>query len=60
MQQYLLTAPKFGNNIARVDNEAAEIANRVSDLIASKKNYLGNPFRLTGQLLRHICFMDTG
>ena len=45
MQQYLLTAPKFGNNIARVDNEAAEIANRVSDLIASKKNYLGNPFR---------------
>lgn len=45
MQQYLLTAPKFGNNIAKVDDEAAEIANRVSDLVASKKNCLGNPFR---------------
>lgn len=45
MQQYLLTAPKFGNHIAAVDDEAAEIANRVSDMIASRKNYLGNPFR---------------
>ena len=45
MQQYLLTAPKYGNHIARADQEAADIANRVSDLIASKKNYLGNPFR---------------
>lgn len=45
MQQYLLTAPKFGNHIAVVDDEAAEIANRVSDMIASRKNYLGNPFR---------------
>ncbi|PWJ50738.1 pyruvate formate lyase family protein [Faecalicatena contorta] len=45
MQQYLLTAPKFGNHIAEVDNEAAEIANRVSDMVASRKNYLGNPFR---------------
>lgn len=45
MQQYLLTAPKFGNHIAEVDAEAAEIANRVSDVVASRKNYLGNPFR---------------
>ena len=45
MQQYLLTAPKFGNHIKIVDDEAAEIANRVSDMVASKKNYLGNPFR---------------
>ena len=45
IQQYLLTAPKYGNHIARADQEAADIANRVSDLIASKKNYLGNPFR---------------
>lgn len=45
MQQYLLTAPKFGNHIAEVDDEAAEIANRVSDMVASRKNYLGNPFR---------------
>lgn len=45
MQQYLLRACKYGNNIARVDDEAAQIAGRVSDLVSSKKNYLGNPFR---------------
>lgn len=45
MRQYLMKASKYGNNIAYVDNEAAEIANKVSDLIVSKKNYLGNPFR---------------
>lgn len=45
MQQYLLKAKKYGNNIAKVDNEAAEIASRASDLVASRKNYLGNPFR---------------
>jgi pyruvate-formate lyase len=45
MQQYLLTAEKFGNNKSRVDNEAAEIAERVSDLVDAKKNYLSNPFR---------------
>ena len=45
MQQYLLTAPKFGNHIASVDDEAAEIAGKVSDMVASRKNYLENPFR---------------
>jgi formate C-acetyltransferase len=45
MRQYLLSCKKFGNNIAAVDLEAKEIANRVSDIVASKKNYLGNPFR---------------
>lgn len=45
LRQYLLTAPKFGNNIQKVDAEAAKIANKVSDLVASKKNYLGNAFR---------------
>lgn len=45
MLQYLLKAEKYGNNIAKVDDEAAEIAGRVSDLVASRKNYLGNPFR---------------
>lgn len=45
MQQYLLKADKFGNNIPVVDEEAAEIARRVSELVVSKKNYLGNPFR---------------
>ena len=45
IRQYMMTAPKYGNNIAVVDKEAALIAERVSDYVASKKNYLGNPFR---------------
>ncbi len=45
IQQELLSYPKFGNNIKGVDNEAVEIADRVSTLIRSKKNSLGNPFR---------------
>ncbi len=45
LQQYLLSCPKFGNNSAIVDREAEEIANRVCDIVSSKKNYLGNPFR---------------
>lgn len=45
LYQYLITAPKFGNNLARVDKEAAEIASKVSDIVSSHKNYLGNPFR---------------
>ena len=45
MRQYLMKAEKYGNNIAKVDDEAAEIAARVSDIVSSKKNYLGNPFR---------------
>ncbi len=45
MQQYLLSASKFGNNEELVDLEAKEIASRVSDMMASKRNYLGNPFR---------------
>lgn len=45
MRQYLLECDKFGNNIEAVDKEAREIAERVSALVASKKNYLGNPFR---------------
>ncbi|KMZ53919.1 pyruvate formate lyase family protein [Dorea sp. D27] len=45
MRQYLLKAEKYGNNSAKVDDEAAEIAGRVSDIVASRKNYLGNPFR---------------
>ena len=45
IREFLIAAPKFGNNIAIVDDEAAKIANRVSDMLASKKNYLGNPFR---------------
>lgn len=45
LREFLLSCPKFGNNIAAVDNEAREIAIKVSKLIRSKNNYLGNPFR---------------
>ncbi|MEE1225329.1 MAG: pyruvate formate lyase family protein [Clostridia bacterium] len=45
LRDFLLSCPKFGNNIEEVDNEAAEIANRVSDMLRSKKNYLNNSFR---------------
>ncbi len=45
LRQYLLKSPKFGNNIEEVDNEAAKIAAKVSDIVASQKNYLGNSFR---------------
>lgn len=45
LQKYLLSCPKFGNNIESVDREAAQVATRISDMIASKRNDLGNPFR---------------
>ncbi len=45
LHDYLLSCPKFGNNIEEVDNEAAIVADRISNLIRSRKNYLGNPFR---------------
>ena len=45
MQEYLLECDKFGNNIEVVDQEARLIAEKVSAIVASKKNYLGNPFR---------------
>ncbi len=45
LHSFLKNAPKFGNNIPQVDNEAAEIVNRISDMVTSHKNYLGNPFR---------------
>lgn len=45
LREFLLSAPKFGNNIEVVDNEARDIAIKVSQLIRSKKNYLGNSFR---------------
>lgn len=45
LHDYLLSCPKFGNNIDEADTEAVEIANRISDLIRSRKNYLGNGFR---------------
>ena len=45
IREFLLSAPKFGNNIEVVDNEAREIAIKVSDMIKASKNYLGSPFR---------------
>jgi len=45
IQAFLLGCPKYGNNIKRVDDIAADICNEISDMIASRKNYLGNPFR---------------
>ena len=45
LRQYLRSCPKFGNAIAQVDREAAAIARRIDALIASQRNYLGNPFR---------------
>lgn len=45
LREYLKRCPKYGNNIPEADQEAAEIASRVSDMVANLKNYLGNPFR---------------
>ncbi len=45
LREFLLSCPKFGNNIKIVDDEAKEIAKRVSEMLRTKKNYLGNPFR---------------
>ncbi len=45
LHQFLLDADKFGNNIPHVDKEAGEIAEKVADIVANEKNYLGNPFR---------------
>jgi len=45
LREFLLSCPKFGNNIEVVDKEAREIAIKVSELLRAKKNYLGNSFR---------------
>ena len=45
LRAYLQACPKFGNNHAEADAEAAELAARVSELVGGLKNYLGNPFR---------------
>ena len=45
LRQYLLTCPKFGNNIEEVDREASQVVTRISQMVANQKNYLGNPFR---------------
>ena len=45
LRSYLLSCPKFGNHEEVVDKEAREIALRVSKMLRTKKNYLGNSFR---------------
>ena len=45
MRQYLLQCNKFGNAMIDVDEEAAEIVKKISDMVGSKRNYLGNRFR---------------
>ena len=45
LREFLLSADKFGNNIEKVDNYAAEVASKVADIVANTKNYLGNSFR---------------
>ncbi len=45
LREYLVACPKFGNHIDEPDAEAAAIARRVSEMVAARKNYLGNPFR---------------
>ena len=45
LRGYLLDREKYGNNCPRVDREAVEIANVVSDLISNTRNYLSNPYR---------------
>ncbi len=45
LRDFLLSAPKFGNNNEAVDNETAEITNKIADMVRAQKNYLGNNFR---------------
>ena len=45
LRKFLLSCPKFGNNIEVVDNEARKIAIKVSKMLRSRRNYLGNSFR---------------
>lgn len=45
LRQYLFTCPKYGNNLEIADEEARQIAIKISDMVSSRKNYLGNPFR---------------
>lgn len=45
VREFLLSCNKFGNNIEDVDNQVIEIINKVSGIVSSNKNYLGNSFR---------------
>ncbi len=45
LHDFLISTDKFGNNVESVDNEAAQVASKVADIVAGEKNYLGNAFR---------------
>ena len=45
LREFLLSAPKFGNNNEEVDKETAELTSKIADMVRNKKNYLGNNFR---------------
>ncbi len=45
LREFLLSAPKFGNNIEEVDRETAELTSKIADMVRNEKNYLGNNFR---------------
>ncbi len=45
LREYLLSLPKYGNNLPAPDGEAVRVAAKVSDMVRNAKNYLGNPFR---------------
>lgn len=45
LREQLLSYPKFGNNIAEVDDEAARLADLVANEVRAQKNNLGNHFR---------------
>lgn len=45
LHRFLKKAPKYGNNIAKVDSYANDIVNKISQMVKEQKNYLGNSFR---------------
>ncbi|MBE6796197.1 MAG: hypothetical protein E7533_06420 [Ruminococcaceae bacterium] len=45
LREFLMSAEKFGNNIENADNETAEVASKIADMVRAQKNYLGNNFR---------------
>jgi len=45
LRDFLMSAPKFGNNIEAVDNETAALTSKIADMVRAQKNYLGNNFR---------------
>lgn len=45
LREFLMSAEKFGNNIENADNETAEVASKIADMVKAQKNYLGNSFR---------------